>query len=133
MVDRTSRSRGAWGWLLGLALGALLAVGSLAWSRVLTQDLAWSPEQAAEYKAAHEALHDARSGRDPNDMTAGSDAHDGESKSPEFAAAEKRFNDISAALDDARNARHAWGTWGVGAGLALMIACGLGFLATRRE
>ena len=117
--------------IAGVVLGAVLVIVGLGWSVVATPEAVWSMEQAAELKAASDAVHAARSG-----IPVAPDSQPGDAGKPDpryLAAAQARLERINADLEQARNVRDTWGQWAAAAGLALTIACGLGYLATRGQ
>lgn len=135
MSDHRTHFRSA-AWMLGgMALGIVVTLLSVTWMVLAKPADVWSLEEAKEYQAAGEALHGARSVYSLGESS-GSDrlAHNGASTHADrLAAAKERFDRISDGLERARNERQNWGRWGAGAGLALTIACGLGYLAASRE
>jgi hypothetical protein len=111
-----------------MMLGFVAAVAGVTWSIVAKPSSVWTPEQAAEFKAANEARHaasiaDAASGRD------GSTAPE----SAAMAAARKRFERISEELNAARTARTRRGRVVAACGLGVTILCGMGYLTIRNQ
>lgn len=127
MDDTLASTRWVNVFLAGMIAGVILTVGAWSWMVFSKPANVWSLKQAAEFKAANDAVHTARSGgRHGEDL-------DGNKPDPRYlAAAQARLERIASDLDRARSARDNWGKWGAAAGLALTIACGLGYLATRR-
>jgi len=117
--------------IAGVILGAILVIAGLGWSAVATPAAVWSIEQAAELKAASDAVHAARSGIPE---TRGSQPVEAGKPDPRYlAAAQARLERINTDLEQARHVRDTWGQWAAAAGLALTIACGLGYLASRQQ
>lgn len=114
--------------LCGMMAGLLAAVGGVAWSIAAKPSSVWTPEQAAEFKAANDARH-AATVADPAANGNGGPSPD----STAMAAAQKRFELISAQLETARAARNRWGQVAAACGLGLTILCGMGYLAIRGE
>jgi hypothetical protein len=107
----------------GLVVGLFLVLGGLVWSTLAAPSSVWSREQAAEYQAAGEALHAARSQ---------SPASDGTAKSA-LTTAQQRFDRIEAELVAAQTGRQRISRWLVRLGLAAMLLFGVGYLASRGE
>jgi hypothetical protein len=105
---------------VGTVMGICIAAGAWIWGALGSPEAAWSPEQAKALKAAYEAVHAARGEGGP--------VEDG---SAELERAEALANRLEADLEQARSFRSTWATRVVAAGLALTIACGLGYLALR--
>jgi hypothetical protein len=116
-------NRRAWILAAGMLVGLGLMLGGLIWSTTASPSSVWSPEQAAEYQAAGEALHAARS------RPASSD----EAEDSELAAAQQRFGRIETELAAAQTGRDRIGRWLIRLGLAAMLLFGIGYLATRGE
>jgi len=91
-----------------------IAVG-IAWPAFVKPANVWTEEQAAQWEAANDALHAARSQRG----------------SPDLTAARERFARIDSELEAARYARDRWGTWIAGCGFVVTLLFGIGFLAAR--
>jgi hypothetical protein len=127
-IDGSGRSRSNRVCLAGLVLGVATLIGGLiwGWSMAASPHVLWSPEQAAEYKAASDALHSA-----PHDHGNPSDENHDDEESPEQAAARERFDAIQAQLNRARYAQTSVGPLLVRIGLAGAIAFGIGYLASR--
>jgi hypothetical protein len=130
MAEPSSQTR----WLhriciAGVVLGAVLVIGGLGWSMVATPAAVWSMEQAAELKAASDAVHAARSGIPEGGDSRAADV--GKTDPRYLAAAQARVERINAELEQARDVRDTWGQRVAAAGLAVTIACGLGYLASR--
>jgi hypothetical protein len=119
-MSNSERGITFWALLAGAALGFAILIIGLGWSLFVSPSSVWSESQAAEYKAANDALHAVRVAN-----PAGEDA-------PEVIAARRRFDRISSQLESARSAHDTWGTWIAAIGLAVTFLCGVGFLATRR-
>jgi len=114
----------------GVIAGFALIIVGLGWSLMATPGAVWSQEQAAELKAAYDALHDARSGIGaPRSQGIGG----GEPDPRYLAAAQARLDRANAELERAQSVRDDFGRWGAASGLALTIACGLGYLASRGQ
>lgn len=108
--------------LLGTLAGLTVAGAAWIWSLMGSPADVWSPEQARALQAARDAVHEARgSGEEVRE------------ESPELLKAQGLANRLEADLADARNHRSLWATRVAAAGLALTIACGLGYLATRGD
>jgi hypothetical protein len=132
-MDDRVRSRGAPILLAGMIAGLLTAIAGGAWMAAADPSDAWSPEKAAEHKAAGEALHAARRGAH-GDQQSGAPSHEpdgGNRKPPDLSAAQARFERIEAELAEARTRRQRAATWLVRTGLAAMVLFGIGYLATR--
>lgn len=112
-----------------MTLGTLLLALGLGWSSLAPPKLVWSPQQAAEYQAAGEALHAARRSTAATGVRPGEDA----ATSPELAAAQARFDKIDSELADAQSRRQRTGAWLVRVALGTMILCGVGYLSLRSE
>lgn len=135
MPNHRSNYRSAVWQLGGMALGVVITSLAVAWMVLARPADVWSLEQANEYQAAGEALHAARSLHSTGEVAgSGRSAPDSDSAHDDrLAAAQQRFDRISASLELARNERRVWGRWIAGAGLALTIVCGLRYLAASRE
>lgn len=114
--------------LVGACLGVALVLVGLAWPAMIQPRHVWTPEQAAEFQAASDALQHGAVGaeRSPDAATtAPANAID--------PAARRRFDAINAQLEAARYARDGWGRVAVACGLGLTILCGFGYLAVRGD
>ena len=109
---------------MGVAGIGLIIVG-LSWSILATPSAVWSREQAAELKAAYDALHIARSGIGDRGLV------DGDPDPRYVAAAQARLDRINAALERAQSVKDDWGKWAAFLGLAVMVASGLGFVTAQ--
>jgi hypothetical protein len=107
-----------------MLLGMLTIAIGASWSLMVSPAQVWSAEEALEYQAANDALHEART---KNRVDSG----EGE-MSPAMAAAKARFDRIDAQLESARSAYDAWGHWIAAAGFGATLLCGAGFLVLRR-
>jgi hypothetical protein len=137
MEDHAASNRQALVCLAGLLAGLLVTLAGLAWMVLAKPSHVWSPEQAAELKAAGDALHAARS-RDPGEAQQGQQATpqaagDASQAPPALAAAQARFDRIDAELESARTGRQRTGTWLLRLGLAAMVLFGVGYLSTRER
>lgn len=128
MGDPPVTSRWTIAFLVGMTAGVIATLAALSWMTLARPVDVWSPEQAAEFKAANDAVHAALS-RDGGGRSSG----DTEADPRYLAAAKTRLARISSELEYARGARDRWGKWGAASGLALTIACGLGYLASREQ
>jgi LPXTG-motif cell wall-anchored protein len=118
-------NRASWAFLAGTLLGVLTIIVGASWSLLVSPAQVWSNEQALEYQAANDALHEARTKNQAGSA-------DGE-VTAEMAAAKARFDDIHQQLESARYAHDTWGHWIAAAGLGTTLLCGAGFFATRRR
>lgn len=117
--------------LAGLVLGLLVIAVGIAWPKVVTPAMVWSPEQAEELQRAGDAFHAAREQNRPVDGSHPASGAGGAATPRELA--EKRYNRLKGDLEAAQSIRTHWGQWVVAAGFGLTIACGLGYLATRGD
>lgn len=104
-----------------------VAVG-IAWPRIVTPAMVWSPEQAEELQRAGDAFHAAREQTRPIE---GQESATGDPGVTPRALAEMRYNRLKADLEAAQEVRTHWGQRVVAAGFGLTIVGGLGYLATR--
>ncbi len=117
--------------MAGIAIGIVLIVIGVAWPKIITPAMVWSPEQADELQRAGDAFHAAREQTRPiegQELAASSDPQ----ASPR-ALAEKRYNRLKADLEAAQVVRTHWGQRLVAAGFGLTVVGGLGYLATRES
>jgi hypothetical protein len=117
----------------GVVVGLLLTLTGLGWMAFSKPSHVWSSEQAAEFKAASEALHDARRGGQADHPQKGGPTANDAAVSGELTAAQARFDRIEAELTEARAGRHRMGSWLIRIGLAAMIVFGVGYLASQRH
>lgn len=114
--------------LAGMALGVSVVGIGVAWSKLVTPAMVWSPQQATELKQAGDAFHAAREESPPSDLP-------GQSSTPRQPSprelAEQRYNRLKADLAAAQSVRTDWGRRVVAIGFGLTIACGMGYLAFR--
>lgn len=108
-----------------LVIGLLVIAVGIAWPKIVTPAMVWSPEQAEELQRAGDAFHAAREQTRPESAGAG------DPQATPRALAEKRYNRLKADLEVAQQVRSHWGQWVVAAGFGLTIASGLGYLASR--
>lgn len=114
-----------------LVIGLLIVAVGVAWPKIVTPAMVWSPEQAEELQRAGDAFHAAREQTRPiqGQQSAGA----GDPQATPRALAEKRYNRLKADLDAAQQVRTHWGQRVVAAGFGLTIVGGLGYLATRES
>lgn len=129
MTDAPGRTRRAIAatCLVGVALGVLAALGGALWGRAALPRHVWTVEQSQEYNAANAALHAATVGhdREPNGDQAGAEHH------ANLAAAQQRFDRITAQLQAARYAKDRLGVTLIRGGLAAAAVFGVGYFVTR--
>jgi hypothetical protein len=118
----------------GILFGVIVGAAGLFWSQWAKPSLVWTPEQAAEYQAAGEALHAARR----VDPASSGDVHasagaEGDEPDRRLAAAQERFDKIEAKLAAAQTLRQRTGAWLRWLGLAAIVLFGVGYLSSRRE
>jgi hypothetical protein len=106
--------------VFGTVAGIAIAAAAWAWAVLETPTDAWSPEQAKALQTARDAVHAAR-----GEGLAISE------NSAELQKAQSLVSRLEAELEDARSYRGKWAARIAAAGLALTIACGLGYLAVR--
>jgi hypothetical protein len=94
-----------------IAVATILS--GVAWETLRPPESYWSPQQAQEYQDAFRAVHAAQD-------AVKSDSRD--EKAAEFAAAEKRYNEIRADLASARDARKRMGRFATIAGFAVLLS-----------
>lgn len=110
-----------------LAVGLIVIVIGVAWPKIVTPAMVWSPEQAEELRRAGDAFHAAR------EQTRPESAGTSDPQATPRALAEKRYNRLQADLEAAQKVRTHWGQRVVAAGFGLTIVGGLGYLATRES
>jgi hypothetical protein len=118
----------------GMLLGVVMGTAGLFWGSWAKPSLVWTPEQAAEYQAAGEALHAARRMDGPS--SGGLDANagaEGDESDRRLAAAQERFDRIEAELGSAQTLRQRTGAWLRWLGLAAIVLFGVGYLSARKE
>lgn len=110
-----------------LFAGLLTVAVGIAWPKIVTPAMVWSPEQAEELQRAGDAFHAAR------EQTRPIEGHEsaGDSQTTPRALAEMRYNRLKADLEAAQKVRTHWGQRVVAAGFGLTIVGGLGYLAAR--
>jgi predicted negative regulator of RcsB-dependent stress response len=117
----------------GILAGLLATIAGLAWPVWAKPSLVWSPEQAAEFQAAGEALHAARQIDQAEAAANFAGADDAGQSDAQLASAQERFDKIEAELAAAQSLREGAGAWLRWLGLAVMLLCGLGYLASRGD
>jgi hypothetical protein len=106
--------------ILGTIAGLTIAAAAWGWSLLEKPTDAWSPDQAKALQTARDAVHAARGeGMEVREI------------SPELQKAQAMVDRLEAELELARTYRSKWATRVAAGGLALTIACGLGYLASR--
>lgn len=110
-------------------MGLILIVIGVAWPKIVTPAMVWSPEQAEELQRAGDAFHAAREQTRPIEGQESTQA--GDPQATPRALAEKRYNRLKADLEAAQMVRTHWGQRVVAAGFGLTIVGGLGYLAAR--
>jgi hypothetical protein len=106
------------------AVGVLMVVVGIVWSRVTTPETFWTQDQAKEYSEAKAAAT-----HPTYDAQASS-----EERAAQREAAQQRLNQISGEFDRARFAYDRAGPLLVQFGLAAAVAFGIGYwIAARRE
>jgi hypothetical protein len=108
--------------ILGTIAGLAVAAAAWGWTLLEKPTDAWSPEQAKALQTARDAAHAARGG--------GVEVRE---LSPELQKAQAMVDRLEADLEMARSYRSKWATRVAAGGLALTIACGLGYLAARGD
>lgn len=106
--------------ILGTIAGLTIAVAAWGWSLLENPTDAWSPDQAQALQAARDAVHAARG-----------EGMEVRQPSSELQKAQAMVDRLEADLEMARSYRSKWATRVAASGLALTIACGLGYLAAR--
>ena len=112
-----------------LVVGLLTVAVGIAWPKIVTPAMVWSPEQAEELQRAGDAFHAAREQTRPIEGQESAGA--GDPQATPRALAEKRYNRLKADLEAAQQVRTHWGQRVVAAGFGLTIVGGLGYLAAR--
>jgi len=110
-------------------MGLVVTIIGVAWPKIVTPAMVWSPEQAEELQRAGDAFHAAREQTRP--IEGQESAASGDPQTTPRALAEKRYNRLKADLEAAQMVRTHWGQRVVAAGFGLTIVGGLGYLATR--
>lgn len=117
--------------LAGLVLGLVIVAIGLAWPKIVTPQMVWSPEQAEELQRAADSFHAAREQNRPVEGQAS--GQEGAAALSPRALAEQRYNRLKNDLEAAQSVRTDWGQWVVAAGFGLTIAGGMGYLAVRGD
>lgn len=120
MDESPPPNRLAIAFLIGTFLGLAVAGTAWCWLIVAKPADAWPLERAVELKAARDAVHAARGEGRPVVDDVGN-----------LKRAVAHVDQLELELEDARNYRHRWTARVAGVGLALTMACGLGYLAVR--
>jgi hypothetical protein len=118
---------------VGVALGLALVVAGGLRKVFARPEAAWSQEQAAEFQAARNALHDLTYNEPGNHGSTRSPDEPSPERLAKRAEAKARFDRIEARLVEARSNYQHTGTWLVRLGLAAVITFGLGYLMLQEK
>jgi hypothetical protein len=116
--------------MLGIGVGVLAVIAGVAWAVLGGGRMMYTQEQAKEYSSAASALHSATSG---HDHSGGADKGPATDRDAAVAAARERFDRAEAALKSAKFAQNELGAWLMGLGLAVTVAFGIGYVASRGD
>ena len=111
--------------LVGIVVGAIVALAGASWSTLRPGRLVYTPEQAQEYQDAYAAA----SGHPPRGEAPASPATD--DRDVLVAQARERFERAQAELDSARFVQNQLGKWLVGVGLVIMVVFGIVYATSR--
>jgi hypothetical protein len=112
----------------GLVAGTLIVVAGALWQTFARPEHVWPEAKAEEFRSARTAWHDLVY-NDPEQPTAPESAE----RAAQREAAQKRFEQIQAELEDAISTHRHRGTRLMYAGLAVIVLFGVGYLSVRAE
>jgi hypothetical protein len=111
---------------------ALVVAGGLR-KALARPEAAWSQQQATEFQAARNALHDLTYSESGAHGSNGSSDEPSPERLAKRAEAKARFDRIEAQLVEARSNYQRTGTWLFRLGLAAMIIFGIGYLSLQEK
>jgi hypothetical protein len=118
---------------IGVVVGVFIAAAGGFWRHSATAEAVWSPQQAAEFTAARNALHNLSYNREEaaNSPRMPDDAR--KQLAAEREAAKARFDRIQAELTAAQTGRLGAGARLIQVGLAVTILFGVGYFWARGQ